>query len=276
MSLAPVDFEYLQKLVMRHSAIVIDAGKEYLAETRLASLVQEHGCSTLPEFLQRLRAESFGGMHRKVLDAMTNTETCFFRDCGPFAALENHVFPDLMKRREGERKLSLWSAACSSGQEPYSVAILLRENSALRTWTLTIRATDFSDRVLEQARAGIYRQMEVNRGLPARYLTKYFTNAGLKWQLKPEITEMVTFQQMNLSDAWPELPRFDVVFLRNVLIYFSLETRRQILARMLRVLRPDGYLFLGSAESILGTDSGFRRVQLDKVVCYQTQPKVIP
>ena len=177
MSLAAVDFDYLRELVKTHSAIVIDAGKEYLAEARLAPLVSDQGCSSVQELLSRLRTQPFNGLHRQVLDAMTNNETWFFRDANPFQALTSLVIPDLIKRRESERKISIWSAACSSGQEPYSVAMTIRENFLSSGWSFSILGTDFCTTVLERARTGLYRQMEVNRGLSARLLTKYFVAA---------------------------------------------------------------------------------------------------
>ncbi len=270
MSLAPVGFQYLRDLVKTHCAIVIDPGKEYLAETRLATLVSEQGCSSLDEFLTVLRRQAFSPLHRRVLDAMTNNETWFFRDATPFTALTGLVIPDLLKRRETERKLSIWSAACSSGQEPYSIAMLIRENFNLPGWTFSILGTDFCSTILQRALFGKYRQMEVNRGLPVKLLAKYFVQQGLHWQLKPEILSAVTLRPLNLAEPWPStIGPADVIFLRNVMIYFDVETRKQILARVRRVLRPDGYLFLGSAETTLNLDDSFQRVQAEKFVCYQ-------
>jgi chemotaxis protein methyltransferase CheR len=180
------------------------------------------------------------------------------------------VFPDLLKRREAERKLSIWSAACSSGQEPYSIAMLLRENFNLPGWTFSILGTDFCNSILERARTGLYRQMEVNRGLPAKLLARYFVQQGLHWQLRPEILAAVTFRPLNLAEPWPStIPPADIIFLRNVMIYFDVETRKAILGRVRRLLRPDGYLFLGCAETTLNLDDGFQRVQTEKFVCYK-------
>jgi chemotaxis protein methyltransferase CheR len=270
MSLAPVDFQYLQTLLKTHTAIVLDSGKEYLAETRLARLVSEQGCSSLQELVGVLRTQAFSGLHRKVLDAMTNNETWFFRDCHPFTALTGSVIPELIKRRQEQRQISIWSAACSSGQEPYSIAMSLRENFNLPGWKFSILGTDFCSTILERAKAGLYRQLEVNRGLQAKLLTKHFVQQGLHWQLKPEIRNMVTFRYLNLAEPWGELvPPTDIIFLRNVLIYFEVETRKAILGRIRRVLRPDGYLFLGCAETTLNLDNEFQRVQAGNFVCYQ-------
>jgi chemotaxis protein methyltransferase CheR len=274
MSLAPVDFDYLRTLVKNHTAIVLDSGKEYLAETRLAPLVSEQGCSSLQEFLGRLRSEAFSGLHRKVLDAMTNNETWFFRDAHPFAALTGVILPTLLKARSAQREIRIWSATCSAGQEPYSIAMALRENFNLPGWKFTILATDFSSTILQRARTGLYRQMEVNRGLPARLLTKYFVQQGLHWHLRPEILAMVSFQFLNLADPWGNVvPPTDIVFLRNVLIYFDVETRKTILGRVRRVLAPDGYLFLGCAETTLNLDKEFERVQTGNYVCYKLKDR---
>jgi chemotaxis protein methyltransferase CheR len=274
MSLATADFDYLRVLVKSHTAIVLDSGKEYLAETRLAPLLGEQNCNSVQELLSLLRRQSFNGLHRKVLDAMTNNETWFFRDANCFAALTGTVIPQMMKLREAERKLTIWSAACSSGQEPYSIAMALREEFNLPGWTFAIHATDYSNAILERARAGTYRQMEVNRGLPVKLLTRYFVQQGLHWQLKPEIRSMVQFQFLNLSEAWKDaVPAVDIVFLRNVLIYFDVDTRKAILAQIRRRLRPDGYLFLGCAETTLNLDSNFKVVQLGNYVAYQMKDR---
>jgi chemotaxis protein methyltransferase CheR len=274
MSLAPIDFEYLRTLMKNHTAIVLDSGKEYLAETRLAPLVSELGCSSLQELLGLLRRERFSGLHRRVLDAMTNNETWFFRDALPFAALTEVIMPELLKARRAQREITIWSAACSTGQEPFSIAMALREGFNLPEWKFSILATNFSSTALQRAQTGFYRQMEVNRGLPAKLLTRYFVQQALHWQLKPDILAMVTFRFLNLAEPWGSIvPQSDVVFLRNVLIYFDVETRKQILGRIRQVLAPGGYLFLGCAETTLNLDSGFERVQTGNYVCYKSKDR---
>lgn len=274
MSLAPVDFDYLRTLVKAHTAIVLDAGKEYLAETRLAPLVNEQGCASLQELVAVLRREVFSGLHRKVLDAMTNNETWFLRDADPFKALTTVIIPELLKRRSARREIAIWSAACSSGQEPYSIAMVVRENFNLADWKFPILGTDFSSAVLQRAKAGLYRQMEVNRGLPAKLLTRYFVQQGLHWQLKPEILNLVSFRFLNLAEPWGNMvPPADIVFLRNVLIYFDIETRKAILARVRRVLAPDGFLLLGCAETTLNLDREFERVQAGNYSCYKIKDR---
>lgn len=274
MSLAAVEFDYLRALVKDHTAIVLDAGKEYLAETRLAPLLGEQNCRSVQELLSLLRRQQFSGLHRKVLDAMTNNETWFFRDVNCFAALTGTILPEMMRRRAAPRKLAIWSAASSSGQEPYSIAMALREEFNLPGWSFSILGTDFCTAILERARGGLYRQMEVNRGLPTKLLTRYFRQQGLHWQLQPEILSMVRLQFLNLAEPWSDVvPPADIVFLRNVLIYFDVETRKAILARVRRVLRPDGFLFLGCAETTLNLDAGFQTVQAGNYVCYKLKDR---
>ncbi|MGC2112068.1 MAG: protein-glutamate O-methyltransferase CheR [Candidatus Korobacteraceae bacterium] len=274
MTLASVDFDYLRALVKNHTAIVLDAGKEYLAETRLAPLVGEQGCSSVQELLEVLRRQNFNGLHRKVLDAMTNNETWFFRDCNCFAALTGVVLPEIMKRRAVERRIDIWSAACSSGQEPYSIAMAIREEFNLPGWKFSILGTDFCTTILERAKSGLYRQMEVNRGLPTKLLTRYFTQHKLHWQLKPEILSMVKLQLLNLAEPWKDaVPSVDIVLLRNVLIYFDMQTRKEILGQVRRILRPDGFMFLGCAETTLNVDPGFQLVQAKDYVCYKLKDR---
>jgi chemotaxis protein methyltransferase CheR len=269
MSIGAIEFDYLRKLVKDFSAIDIDLGKEYLAELRLTRLLPDEGCQSVQELLHRLRIRSVGGMHHKVVDAMTNNETWFFRDCHPFQVLGDLIIPELMAKRTAEHRLTFWSAACSSGQEPYSIAMLLREKFAFPNWKFAIRATDISTVILDRAKKGTYSQMEINRGLPATHLTKYFVKNGLRWDLKPEVKQMVNFEPINLAQPWINAPAVDVIFLRNVLIYFEIEIRRQILAKVRRVLRPGGYLILGGAETTMNIDSNFERVRFEKCACYQ-------
>lgn len=267
---AETDFDYIRTLVRERSAIVLEAGKLYLVESRLTPLVRREGMTSLTELVSRLRRERFGGLHRKVVEAMTTNETSFFRDLHPFEALKSTILPDLIAKRKAARTLHIWCAACSSGQEPYSIAMLLHDSfPELTGWTVRILATDLSSAVLERARRGAYSQMEVNRGLPATFLVKYFERGGMEWRVSEAVRRLVSFQEMNLVESWPALPPADVVFLRNVLIYFDVDTKKNVLARARRVMRPDGYLFLGGAETTLNLDESFERVQLDKSGCYR-------
>lgn len=273
MGIAVQQFDYLRKLVKDHSAIVIDQDKEYLAESRLAPIALETACSSVDDLLIRLRTEPFQEVHGKVLEAMTNNETWFFRDLGPFQALEKRIIPELLKRRSVERRIRFWSAAASSGQEPYSIAMLLNSQFALPGWAYDIHATDISSAILERARLGRYSQMEVNRGLPAVLLARYFHQHGLHWDLDAAIKRMVTFATLNLAQNWPELESYDVIFLRNVLIYFDLDTRRQILARARKALNPDGFLILGCAESLLNLRTSFERFAFGGTTYYRPKGK---
>ncbi|MGE0679666.1 MAG: protein-glutamate O-methyltransferase CheR [Candidatus Binatia bacterium] len=270
MSLNNADFEYITKLVRDRSAIVLEAGKEYLVESRLLPIVRSEGCTSFADLVVRLRSPSANGLLKRVVEAMTTNETSFFRDLHPFEVLKKTLLPELAAKRESERRLNLWCAASSSGQEPYSIALLLREHfPLLANWTVRFMATDLSVEMVERARAGRYSQLEVNRGMPAPLLVKYFQRHGVEWQVKEELRKTVEFRQMNLLDAWAALPEMDVIFMRNVLIYFDVPTKKAILAKVRRLLRPDGYLFLGAAETTLNLDDGFERVQFDKAGCYR-------
>jgi chemotaxis protein methyltransferase CheR len=264
------DFDFVRGLVRDRSAIVLEPGKEYLVESRLLSLVQRKGLNDIGTLVDELRRTRDGGLQSQVVEAMTTNETSFFRDIHPFNALRTTLLPELIESRSTERSIKIWSAACSSGQEPYTIAMLIRENfPALAAWNVSILGTDLSTEVLDRAREGRYAQLEVNRGLPAPLLVKYFEHHGASWVVKPDVKRAVEFRPMNLIMPWPSLPRFDFVFLRNVLIYFDRATKHQILERVRSVLRPDGYLFLGAAESTLNVHDGYERVALERAGCYR-------
>lgn len=269
MSIATPQFDYLRKIIRQHSAIVIDADKDYLAESRLAPVAEHEGFGSIEDLIVSLERQSFGTLHRRVVDAMTNNETWFFRDYQPFDAVKQKVIPELLEKRAGIRKISLWSAACSCGQEPYSLAMCLRENFSLPGWNYSIMATDLADHVLNRARLGSYNQMEVSRGLPTPLLTKYFVQEELQWRLKPEIRNMVDFRSLNLIGGWPQMPMIDVLFLRNVLIYFDVEIKKLILEKVRKVLHPDGYMFLGAAETTLNLDDHFERIPFGRTAYYR-------
>jgi chemotaxis protein methyltransferase CheR len=276
MSLSSADFEYIRKILQERSAIVLEAERAYLAETRLAMLARRKGFASLGDLMAKLRSGRHDDLHALAVEAMTNNETSFFRDVHPFEMLRQAIIPELLQRRSGEQRLHIWCGACSSGQEPYSIAMLLREHFPLPTgWKVRILATDLSREMLERARRGLYTQMDVNRGLPARLLVKYFHKKGQQWQLNDEIRSQVEVLPLNLIESWPVLPPLDIVFLRNVLIYFSVATKTKLLGKIRRVLRPDGYLFLGGAETTLNLDESFERIQRDRAGCYrqrQVQP----
>jgi chemotaxis protein methyltransferase CheR len=264
------EFDYLRDLVLKHSAISIDRGSEYLAESRLAHLAIKEGQASVESLLTQMRTKPFGPLHRKALDAMTNNETWFFRDLHPFEIVKRHLLPELIAKRSNTRRLSIWSAASSSGQEAYSLAMMLEEDfPELRSWTVQILGTDISSAILNRARSGRYSQMEVNRGLPAALLTRYFHREGMEWVVKDSVRNRVTFEAMNLAKPWPSMAAMDIVMLRNVLIYFDVPVKKQILAQARGVLRPDGYLFLGCAESTINLDDRFERVPFEKTACYR-------
>ena len=264
------DYDSICRLLRERSAIVLEAGKEYLVEARLAPLVRQLKLNSIGELIAQLRCQAGNGLSRQIVEALVITESSFFRDHHPFEALRKVVIPDLITRRRDERRLHVWCAASSTGQEPYSLALLFREHfPEVAQWKISLLASDLSRQVLDRAREGRYNQIEVNRGLPAALLVKYFEQHGTDWQIKPSIRSMVDFQEINLAQAWPALPRLDLVLIRNVMIYFDVETKKAILGRLARLLRPDGYLLLGGAETTLNLNDSYRRVEPQKSGFYQ-------
>ena len=248
-----VDYGYLRQLVFAVSQNVLDPSRDYLFETRLTKVLRNQGMSRLDELVRRLRTHRDPNLERAIAEAMTINETSFFRDSRPFELLRTELLPRLIEARRSSRSLRFWSAACSTGQEGYSLAMLLQEHfSMLAGWDLRIEGTDLSAEVVERAQAGRYRRIEINRGLPARFVVRYFEHIGEDWVVKPELRKFCNFRQANLCA--PTLPfnrsgdRFDIIFLRNVMLYFSHDTRKVLLAGIHRLLAPDGILFLGSSE----------------------------
>jgi chemotaxis protein methyltransferase CheR len=264
------DFDFIRTLLRDRSAITLEDGKQYLVESRLGPLVREMKLGSISDLVVHLRAPLSNGLQQQVVEAMVTTETTFFRDLHPFEALRKSVIPELVRKRQDNRRLNIWCAACSTGQEPYSVAVILREYfPELARWQVYILATDLSRDALARARQGRYSQIEVNRGLPAALLVKHFRQHGSSWELHDETRRMVDFQELNLIKAWPPLPRMDLVFLRNVMIYFDVDTKKAILGRMASVLRPDGYLLLGAAETTFNLHDSFQRLEQYKSGFYQ-------
>ncbi len=270
MGLESQEFEYLRQFLAHHSAIMLDEGKSYLAESRLTPLAYREGMDSVQELLAHIRQTSFYDLHRKVLDAMMNNETWFFRDHLPFEALRQVIIPELTADRAALRRLNIWSAASSSGQEAYSIAMMIQEEfGGLPGWTISILGTDLSSAILERARSGRYSQLEINRGLPAKYLAKYFTHDGPDWTLSPSIRSMVEFRELNLAEPWCTLPRFDAVFFRNVLIYFDVAKKREMFSRLFSAMKPDGYLLLGATETTYGLSDCFARISWDKTAYFR-------
>jgi chemotaxis protein methyltransferase CheR len=261
------DFDFVRKLVYEHSAIALDDNKEYLIEARLAPVATRAGLPSVTALVRSLR-NGESGLRDDVIAAVATNETTFFRDVHPFDALRDVVIPERLATHGG-RSLAMWSAAASTGQEAYSMAMVVRDHFP-HVPNVTILGTDLSAEVLVQARSGRFRQLEVNRGLPARLLVKHFERDGLSWRLSDDIRRMVTFRQLNLSRPFDGVvPAMDVVFLRNVLIYFDVPTRAQVLQRVAQVLRAGGYLFLGGSETTYGIHDAFERVHARKSVCYR-------
>jgi chemotaxis protein methyltransferase CheR len=272
------DFNYIRDLVRSQSALTLEPGKEYLVESRLDPLARQEGFASFEQLVRTLRIGPQGELHRKVVEAMTTNETSFFRDARVFKMIANSILPALIARRSSERTLNIWCAASSTGQEPYSLAMLLREHRpSLDAWNIRIVASDISRDVLARARAGCYTQMEINRGLPANLLVKYFMQQGSMWEIRPEIRRMVEFSEINLIKPWPfdfaqgkaGLSGMHLIMMRNVLIYLDVETRRAILERAGRILDPEGYLLLGGSETTTTLDGSFEPVNLDGAVCFQ-------
>jgi chemotaxis protein methyltransferase CheR len=266
------DFDYIRALVHERCAIVLEPGKEYLVHARLLPIARKEGVDDIAALVERLKRGA-PSLATQVVEAMTTNETSFFRDGSPFEALREDVIPDLVQKRAATRTLRIWSAAASTGQEAYTIAMTLREHfDELRSWDVSILGSDISNDVLEKAREGRYAQIEVNRGLPETLLLKYFDRAGTAWSVKQELRRGIEFRPLNLMNAWPNLPRMDVVFLRNVLIYFDADTKRDVLTRVRNAMAPDGYLFLGAAETTLQFEGMFERLPRPRANGYRVIP----
>ncbi len=270
MSVSESDFNFIRDLVLERSAIVIENGKEYLVESRVGPVAQNEGFDTINQLIDAIRKNSRNGLQDKIVEALTTNETSFFRDVHPFETFKNVILPELLKTRKIERAVNIWCGAASSGQEPYSIAMLIKENfPILLDWKLTFIASDISNEMLDRCRSGEFSQLEVNRGLSAPLLIKYFEKNGLKWSIKKELRQMIAFQQINLSESLPYLPKMDIIFMRNVLIYFDVETKKKIFKNIRSILQPDGFLYLGAAESTLNLDDNFERMDLKHSGCYR-------
>lgn len=268
-NLSPTEFAFISKLVADKSAIVLEPGKEYLVAARLGALVRDEGLPSISALVDALRKPMASRLTQRVVEAMTTNETSFFRDNRPFDALKSSVLPDMIVKRAATKSLTIWSAACSTGQEPYSIWMLIRDNfPELMTWRLKIIGTDLSTEVLDKARTGSYTQLEVNRGVPAPMLVRHFDRDGVNWQIHNDARRSVEFQTLNLVEAWGTMPKPDIVFLRNVMIYFDVDTKRTILGRVRRLMAQDGYLFLGAGETTLNIDDSFQRMDMDRAGCF--------
>jgi two-component system, chemotaxis family, protein-glutamate methylesterase/glutaminase len=263
-------YEELRKLLLGRCGMVLDASKNYLIDMRLDPLVRREGLAGLPDLVQKLRADPHGSLAERVVEAMMVHETSFFRDLHPFETLREVVIPALMRARAATKRLAIWCAAGASGQEPYSVAMtLLHYFPELAQWDVQIHASDLSLPMLEVTRAGRYARIEVNRGVPRALLQEFFRPEGDDWIVRDDLRKLVRTFPINLIEAWPALPRMDVIFLRNVLIYFEVAQKRSVLERVASVLRPDGALFLGATETMLQIADGFESIRRGKSVYYR-------
>ena len=257
--MTPQDFDYLRQLLHERSGLVLSAEKQYLAESRLLPVARRHGLSTLGELVGKLKIATPAPLTVEVVEAMTTNETFFFRDKLPFDHFRDTVLPALIDARAREKRIRIWCTAASTGQEPYSLAMMLKGMGVkLADFRSEIIATDISGEVLERAKAGIYSQFEVQRGLPIQQLVKFFTQVGESWQIAPEIRAMVQFRTLNLLKDFSGLGTFDVVFCRNVLIYFDQDTKIDVLNRLARQMPEGGFLSLGAAETVVGLTEAFK------------------
>lgn len=267
----PQDVDSFFKLVEKHIGISLDGSKSYLISSRLTPLLEEYGIASLKELLQQLAKSPVGPMHWEAFEAMTTNETSFFRDIHPFEVLKKTILPALIQERQHTKTLNIWSAAASTGQEPYSIAILLREHfPELNQWKVNILATDISEQALDKASLGTYNQTEVGRGLSPMQIQHHFTKlSNGSYQIHPDLRTMIQFKHMNLLGDWSWMPKFDLILIRNVLIYFNQELKAKVVKRLHGQLsKADACLILGSSESIL-FDNAFKAIQLDRVSYYQ-------
>ena len=256
--MTPLDYEFLRKLLKERSGLDLSPDKQYLVESRLVPLARKVGLPGITELVQKMKGGP-DALTAEVVEAMTTNETFFFRDKVPFDHLRDTMLPALLQARASRRSLRIWCAASSTGQEPYSIAMCLKElGAAVAGWRVEIIGTDLSQAVLEKSRAGIFSQFEVQRGLPIQMLVKHFTQIGELWQLNPDIRSMVQYRQLNLMHDFSQLGTFDVIFCRNVLIYFDQDTKAGIFERLAKVVEPDGFMVLGAAESVVGISDAFK------------------
>jgi chemotaxis protein methyltransferase CheR len=255
------DFEFVSQLLRKRAGIVLTGDKMYLLESRLAPLARKEGLPSIDDLITVVRSRRDERLIAQVVDVMTTNETFFFRDKTPFDHLKDAIFPVLAQARRGSR-IRIWCAACSTGQEPYSIAMMLDQNPALTGGVpVEIVATDISDRCLERARQGLFTQFEVQRGLPIQMLMHYFTQQDDHWRISERLRQMVSFRKMNLMEPAYNLGQFDIVFCRNVLIYFDGPTKGAVLDRIASTMTPGGFLLMGAAESIVGISAAFDVMQ---------------
>lgn len=264
------DYEYLSSFLLGNSGLELGDGKEYLIESRLVPLAQTLGLDDIEAIVVELRKGRDKRVECAVIEAMTTNETSFFRDKSPFIELREKLLPDLIDARQTTRSLRIWCAAASTGQEPYTIAMILEDSfPELRDWNVEIIATDIDSKVLARCEEGVYSQFEVQRGLPVELLMKHFEQVEKGWRIRKNLRDRIHWRQWNLLDDFSLLGQFDIVFCRNVLIYFQMETKTDILDRIAKQTRTDGYLYLGAAETVLGVSDEFRRFKDCKSAVYR-------
>lgn len=272
--MTPLDFDFLRAFLKQRSGLVLSADKQYLVESRLLPVARKAGLGTLGSLADALKCAGGDDLRAAVVEAMTTNESFFFRDKVPFEHFRGIIMPALLAARRASRTLRIWCAAASTGQEPYSLAMCLKQmEHEIAGWRIDMLATDLSGEVLEKGRRGLYSQFEVQRGLPIQLLIKHFTQAGEQWQIAPELRAMVKFRQLNLMSDFSNLGIFDLVFCRNVLIYFDRATKADVLERLARVTASDGFLVLGAAETVVGLTDSFK-VVADKHGLYTPNARV--
>lgn len=257
--MTPADYEFIRKVLKERSGYVLAPDKQYLIDSRLNPVARELGCASLADLVQKMRAPGANALLTRVTETMTINESFFFRDKIPFDRFKDTILPSLMEARANTRRLRIWCSACSTGQEPYSLAMILKSmKEKLGGWNIEIVASDISQDVLDRAKAGIYTQFEVQRGLPIQMLMQFFQQVGEQWRMSEEIRRMVQFRHLNLIERFNTLGTFDAVFCRNVLIYFDHKTKSDVLERIAQQLSPEGYLVLGAAETVVGLSESFK------------------
>lgn len=269
------EYRFIRDLLLHDAGIELEDGSEDFVAGRLSTVVRETGASSLSEFMARVYGDPRGALRQRIVEACVTHETMFFRDQHPFDALRQTILPAVMDARRSTRTINIWSACCSSGQEPYSLAMLMAEDfPELDGWNVRILATDISRAVLQKARAGTYNSFEMNRGLSAEMRTRYFRPAGTAWQVKDELRRRIEFRELNLVEPWANLPSFDIVFMRNVLIYIEARARKDILRRVRETLKTDGYLFLGGTEPALDMVDTFEAEKVGRAIAHRPRAQI--
>ena len=266
------DVAYIRNLVRVRSAMVLEPQKTYLLQSRLEPFAKQEGFGSLADLVLQLRQTSYGSLHKRVVEAMTINETSFFRDLVPFQALKERLLPEVIQANCGIKRLHIWCGASSSGQEPYSILLtILRYFPELTSWHIRLIATDLSQEMIKRCQEGRYGPFEVNRGLSPSMLHTYFVRQGMEWKVRDDVRRMIEFREMNLAGCWQTLPIMDLVFMRNVMLYFDRETRKDILRRIRGLLAPHGYVILGGTETTLAVDDHFERIAVNGTSVYRVR-----